>query len=833
MISLNDRQERVYLAFREKDPEYKYRVVEMTNEYLIIASFDEPSGLYQKVPYTYDDTTNMPTISDDEMWVPCEKEYIPATTQIESFKSSRKVKESTDVTVERRGRNFHAIGITADVTNRNNRVYPKNVLREAVNTLKTNLSLSNGQGRFLEELNLLGEVEHPESKTGQPNLNEVAIRWVDVEFDEETNQVKLEGTILPTPSGNILLTLLENGVNIGISQRAMGRALTRPDGVEVIKELAIKGYDAVYMPSDPNGRITELLESFDESKKLIALSEKYKDIIGDSEFGDESELREALNLGSGDLETELETVRTNRLETAQKEFDAQVMKLFVEASIEQPVAHSFKSLDEVKIFIDAALVEAEKAEAKKRIENMGGNKTMDNISSVVPIVEKELGVPAYAKAFVESQNKFIAQSGKSYYKTFPTKANARTGGEKIAAKLLENYFKKYEFQLTKESELLEAVNGMVVSDLSLPYTVNAQIIAEMFPRLVAAELFTFVPMANREQRVYVEAFSGNTAGELDVTVAATALNAFSPSLHPTPAIGSWMTLAQKNITPGSVAFSGGMVEGTDYVVDYRNGKIKSLTSGFAGLANTVTLTYKYRTTMNGELGAVSRVKQILTPKTLVADPRRLAATVSDEAYRYGQSDLGYDAQAAAIRGATDALAREFDQQILYRALTELLQVTSNTVTYSRANAVDAVSTGFNVRVGEAKAKIEKRNYDSNICKLLVDVDQAELMSNSGLFESARSRPDFAWGAGAVGLWKNLPVYSSNQFAGGSTSWSLVVHPDLLQVGIYVPIEVDPAVPTYADDASGKLIDAKSFLVRTYDAIECVVQDKGSVVKITA
>lgn len=836
MISLDDKQNRVYLAFRAKDTEYEHQVVEIADDFLIVTAYSGyTTGVYKKIPYTYNSETHEVVISGEENWQDVEKEYVP-TAALESFKSSRKVKESADVKLERTGRNFRAIGITADVTNRNNRIYPKTVLKEAVNTLKSSLSLSNGQGRFLEELNLLGEVEHPESKTtGQPNLNEVAIRWVDVEFDESTNQVKLEGTILPTPSGNILLTLLENGVKIGISQRAMGRSLTRPDGVEVIRELAIKGYDAVYTPSDPNGRITELLESFDEVKKLAAITEQFKDVLGDIDTTDltESELRETLNLGDGDLATELIAVRNQRIEAAQKEFDTQVAKLFSEANIEKPVAHSFNSLEQVKTFIDAALVEAEKAEATKRIENMGGNKNMSNIESSVPLIEKELGVPAYAKAFVESQTKFIEQSGKSHYKTFPTAASAKTNGEKLAAKLLENYFKKYEFQLKKESELLEAVNGMQVSDLNLPYTVNAQIIAEMFPRLVAAELFTFVPMVSREQRVYVESFSGNTAAELDVTVPATALNAFVPSLHPTPAIGLWMDLGKKNITPGSLVFSGGMVEGTDYVVDYRNGKVKSLTAGFAGLAAATTLTYKYRTTMNGELGAISRVKQILTPKTLVAEPRRLSAVISDEAYRYGQSQLGYDAQAAAIRGATDALAREFDQQILYRALTELLQVASNTVTYSRANAVDAATTGFNVRVGEAKAKIEKRNYDSNMCRLLVDVDQAELMSNSQLFESARSRPDFAWGAGAVGLWKNLPVYSSNQFAGGATSWALVVHPDLLQVGIYVPIEVDPAAPTYIDDGSGKMVDAKTFLVRTYDSIECVVQDKGSVVKITA
>lgn len=842
MVTLNDKQERIYTAFRQFDTEYEYMIVEMTDTFLIVTDLTQMAGTYFKVPFTADDNCENITFADSETWETVEKDYVPTTAALESFTStnSRKLKESNDTPLKAtvNGRNITAVGITADVVNRNNRLYPSRILAEAVNSLKESINLSNGQGRFIESTNLLGEVEHPEDKaTGRPSLNEIAIKWTDVKFDENLHQVLLEGTVLNTNGGNTLLTLLENGVNIGISQRALGRAITRPDGVEVIKELQIKGYDAVYEPSDPNGRITSLMESFDIRKKLVSLAETYKDVIGDTDVTkmDEEDFRETFSLGNGQLEDELNSLRQNKINEAKKELAERIKNELISDNTEIATAcanREFSSYEEAKEFIDAELVKISEREANKRIELLGGKTNMSNIEGVVPIVEKELGIPEFAKSFVETQSKYIKHTSYSAFKSFPNLKDPKTAGEKLTFKLLENYFNRYQYQLKKESEILESVNGMQVSDLNLPYTINAQIIAEMFPRLVAAELFTFLPMASNEQRVWYETFEGNPASEYEVTVAATKLEDFVPALD-TAVVGSWMTLPHKNIIPGSVAFSGGFVENTDYIVDYRAGKIKTVTAGFENALSTVTLAYKHRTTMNGEMGAVSRVKQVLNYKTLIAEPRRLAATVSDEAYRYGQSQLSYDSHSAAVRGAVDALAREFDQHILYRALTELLQVTSNVVTYSRANAVDAVSTGFNVRVGEAKAKIEKRNYNAEVCKLLVDVDQAELMSNSQLFESARSRPDFAWGAGAVGLWKGLPVYKSNQFAGGSTSYALVVHPELIHVGIYVPIEVDAAVPTYADDASGKLIDAKSFLVRTYDAIDCIVQNKGSVVKITA
>ena len=64
----------------------------------------------------------------------------------------------------------------------------------------------------------MGELDHPESSV--INLKNVSHNISDMWWDGNNVMGKIE--ILPTPSGNILKALIENGITVGVSSRGMG-----------------------------------------------------------------------------------------------------------------------------------------------------------------------------------------------------------------------------------------------------------------------------------------------------------------------------------------------------------------------------------------------------------------------------------------------------------------------------------------------------------------------------------------------------------------------------------------------------------------------------------
>lgn len=98
----------------------------------------------------------------------------------------------------------------------------------------------------IAEKRALGELDHPE--TGVINLKNVCHNITKLWWDGDDLYGEFE--ILPTPSGNILKQLFINGINVGVSSRAMGSVTPISEGfVQVEDDLELICWDFVSTPS--------------------------------------------------------------------------------------------------------------------------------------------------------------------------------------------------------------------------------------------------------------------------------------------------------------------------------------------------------------------------------------------------------------------------------------------------------------------------------------------------------------------------------------------------------------------------------------------------------
>jgi len=96
------------------------------------------------------------------------------------------------------------------------------------------------------ESRALGELDHPE--TAVINLKNVCHNITRLWWEGDDLYGEFE--ILPTPSGNILRELFMNGINVGVSSRAMGSVTPLGEGlVQVEDDLELICWDFVSTPS--------------------------------------------------------------------------------------------------------------------------------------------------------------------------------------------------------------------------------------------------------------------------------------------------------------------------------------------------------------------------------------------------------------------------------------------------------------------------------------------------------------------------------------------------------------------------------------------------------
>ena len=128
------------------------------------------------------------------------------------------------------------IFIQGGVKNANERVYPVPEIAQAVDTLNKQIREGNS---------VLGEVDHPDDL--KINLDRVSHMITEMWMDGANGFGKLK--IIPTPMGQVVSTMLEAGVKLGVSSRGSGNV---DDATGKVSDFEIVTVDIVAQPSAPN-----------------------------------------------------------------------------------------------------------------------------------------------------------------------------------------------------------------------------------------------------------------------------------------------------------------------------------------------------------------------------------------------------------------------------------------------------------------------------------------------------------------------------------------------------------------------------------------------------
>lgn len=136
------------------------------------------------------------------------------------------------------------IFIEGGVKNANLRVYPVREIEKAVSTLNEQI-----KGGY----SVLGEVDHPDDL--KINLDRVSHMITEMWMDGPCGYGKLK--VLPTPMGNLVKSMLEAGVKLGVSSRGSGNV---SEGTGHVSDFDIVTVDIVAQPSAPNAYPTAIYE---------------------------------------------------------------------------------------------------------------------------------------------------------------------------------------------------------------------------------------------------------------------------------------------------------------------------------------------------------------------------------------------------------------------------------------------------------------------------------------------------------------------------------------------------------------------------------------------
>ncbi len=725
----------------------------------------------------------------------------------------------------------------ADVINGNGRRYPRAVLEAAVSHLRNHLHESAGQGRLM----LTGEAEHPSDKGNKrPQFLETVVRWDSVEMDD--GKVNASGVLIPTSKGRDVQTLMEHKVAPGGSVRGYYDSVEKTESgrtFEEVKACIITGIDLVGGPSFNN--VAEFLESQQETEDAMNLEELKKLLSAHPELL-EGLLKEPLEkMGADQLKKLEETVRaklgidgaadlgkalqeaaeakkkladqerlvaiTTEITTLTKDlpYGPKLNQLFVE-TVQKT---HFASAGEVKPFVEAKRAEYDAIVASQKLASMG----FKGIEVVGPVIEKAGVVPEMYKgylAFTESLQRIGAVAKRDL--TQPKSRN-----ELYYAELLKRFDSLFHLQLLKESKSLEEAE--LSTDLSLPYSVSRTVIAAVVPQLVAVGLFDFGVTDQSPTKVFYEEYVNETG--VDVTAAV--------GEGVTADHGNWVALAHQRLKVGTVVVKNHAedttyTEGTDYVIDYANGKIMSLSTG-AIAEGDIHVGYHYWAIRKGENAPIERGAMKLNSKTLEIAADRLATQITSEAIVFSRSQIGWDATSRTLQALIREIRTRIDQGVFYLAIAAAVAVASNSGgTWNHAaDPLDDLVT----YIGTAKVLLQKRYYEPT--GIVMSSTVANELSNWQGFTAAGKFPGSdLQETGYIGRLKGLPVFESTEF---SDDYVLVANRELVAHRVYQPMALKGPFPSY-DITTLKLVAADQWYAEEYNGTTAPVNEKGSYVKRT-
>ena len=131
---------------------------------------------------------------------------------------------------------------TCEVKNGNGRYYSEELWNREID--KYNV--------LVRENRALGELDHPDSQI--INLKNVSHNIKKIWWKGDKVMGAIE--ILPTPSGNILKSLIQSGISVGVSSRGMGSLKQVGEVLEVQDDFELLCWDFVSTPSNPGSYMT-------------------------------------------------------------------------------------------------------------------------------------------------------------------------------------------------------------------------------------------------------------------------------------------------------------------------------------------------------------------------------------------------------------------------------------------------------------------------------------------------------------------------------------------------------------------------------------------------
>jgi hypothetical protein len=187
-------------------------------------------------------------------------------TETLSFDQAKMVVETTENDKGEKDLYLKGICIQGGVRNANQRVYPVTEIGRAVNTLNDQI-----KGGY----SVLGEVDHPEGLN--INLDRVSHMITEMWMDGPNGYGKLK--VIPTPMGQLVQTMINNGVKIGVSSRGSGNV--KEDGSGEVSEFEIITVDAVAQPSAPGAYPTPIYEHLLNSRGGYQAMNMARELNGD------------------------------------------------------------------------------------------------------------------------------------------------------------------------------------------------------------------------------------------------------------------------------------------------------------------------------------------------------------------------------------------------------------------------------------------------------------------------------------------------------------------------------------------------------------------------
>jgi hypothetical protein len=154
----------------------------------------------------------------------------PSTMTIE-------IDESIDATGKKQKDLYmKGIFIQGDVRNHNQRIYPVSEIKSAVDSLN----------KLIEgNIPVFGQLDHPDDL--KISLDRVSHVITSMWMEGANGLGKLK--VLPTPMGNIIRSILESGVKLGVSSRGSGNV---NESTGTVSDFEIITVDCVAQPSAPN-----------------------------------------------------------------------------------------------------------------------------------------------------------------------------------------------------------------------------------------------------------------------------------------------------------------------------------------------------------------------------------------------------------------------------------------------------------------------------------------------------------------------------------------------------------------------------------------------------